>query len=249
VRSGAPRGFTLIETLVVVGIIGLLASLLLPAVQSAREAARRATCVNNLRQFGVALHNYEASWEVFPPANMLNIHSQLRHMARGSRYSPHTLLLGYLEQRSLFHAINFEVLDDDVPVYNLAIENVTAAVQQVAVFVCPSDSAAAPDPYGPTNYRCNFGVCGYCGFGREDGAFTYRGTRAADFQDGLSNTLAFSEKLVGGAPPGQYKPNRDWISPAGFHGASSSLAELRELCANLSLAGNEQRLMFTAGRT
>src|SRR5690606_20172371 len=87
------RGFTLIEMLVVIGITGLLASLMLPAVQAAREAARRAQCANNLRQLGVALQSYEGAWGMFPAANY---------------FSAQTALLDYLEQGAIYDSINFQ---------------------------------------------------------------------------------------------------------------------------------------------
>src|SRR5262245_60477006 len=87
--------FTLVELLVVIGIIGLLVALLLPAIQAAREAARRSQCSNNLRQIGVALHNYQSALKHFPPATVV---------PRGQTFEPwstHVRLLPYLEEQSL----------------------------------------------------------------------------------------------------------------------------------------------------
>src|SRR5271157_2555795 len=111
--SSRPHGFTLIELLVVIAIIAVLISLLLPAVQSAREAARRAQCVNNLKQIGLAFANYESANQVFPLGAMTAVNS-----AANSGWTPQTqnngvswvaLTLPYLEQSTVFSSINFQV--------------------------------------------------------------------------------------------------------------------------------------------
>lgn len=244
------RGFTLIELLVILGIVGLLVSLLLPAVQAARESARRAQCASNLRQLGLALHTYEGVWGVLPPAPMA-YRTTSRPVFRACYLSAQTGLLPHLEQAFLYNAINFSVYTVYLSQIDSEGANVSAASRVVSIFLCPSDWGAVPAPYGPNNYRANAGVCGYCGTGIEDGAFTHSGTRAASFSDGLSTTLAFSEKLVGGVTPGLFTPNRDWIDA--FRGRadprSISADEWVAYCAQRSFPSDLPAVKLDAGRT
>src|SRR5437660_1323471 len=115
-------GFTLIELLVVIAIIAVLVALLLPAVQQAREASRRASCKNNLKQLGLALHNYESSYTCFPSAKNAT-----------NSFSAHARLLPFLEQTNLFNTINFNVTGGKDPL-NAVPWGIT-----VAGFRCPSD--------------------------------------------------------------------------------------------------------------
>ena len=143
-RSTALRpAFTLIELLVVIAIIAVLIALLLPAVQAAREAARRAQCTNNLKQLGLALHNYESSNSAFPPGGEFN---QLQHHATmpanlfNGGWSTLARILPYMEAGASFNALNFNLAE-----YNAATgANYTGASQVVAVFLCPS-STRSPD--------------------------------------------------------------------------------------------------------
>ncbi len=204
-----PGGFTLIELLVVIAIIAVLIALLLPAVQSAREAARRAQCVNNLKQLGLAVHNYISSNDCFPPKEMWPNGAYVG----GALISPWTnawplSLTPMLEQQPLFNAFNFSMSPLDP--YGI---NLTVAYAQIQALLCPSDSqGTAPNfPYRTLNYVGNTGGPGIISpfngiivpLNTMPG-FTFQGApvRIAAVTDGTSNTAMFSERLVGVAGGG-----------------------------------------------
>ena len=139
-RSRRQRpAFTLIELLVVISMIGVLIALLLPAVQAAREAARRAQCVNNLKQIGVALHNYESSVGAFPPGYIdyqtNPINTPDLDMGTGWGWAAHSL--PFIEQQPLYNAINFSL-----PI--ISPSNSTICTTALSVFQCPSDGNQRP---------------------------------------------------------------------------------------------------------
>lgn len=151
------RGFTLIELLVVISIIAVLIALLLPAVQAAREAARRAGCSNNLKQIGLALHNYISAHNVLPPGRING------HVAgQGNCWGAYAQILPQLEQQSVFNAFNFNLPPDTDPTTTLAAANVTASVTFIAAFLCPSDTSPTLELvsngyYATHNYLLNVG--------------------------------------------------------------------------------------------
>jgi prepilin-type N-terminal cleavage/methylation domain-containing protein len=212
------RGFTLIEMLVVVSIIGLLAALVLPAVQSSREAARRAQCANNLKQIGVALHNYQSSYGTFP----YNLGLPRVDPVRGRpfyigerRYSALTRLLPYLEQQPLFASINFSVEtypQDELSDFPFP-QNLTAYETRLAAFLCPTDAAPGPTPYG-CSYRGNHGLGPHYGTTTEsydsgNGFYSFPGALGPySFPDGLSHTVAYSERLRGSGEEGAFSSTK-----------------------------------------
>src|SRR5262245_10326495 len=190
----ARRGFTLIELLVVIAIIGLLVALLLPAVQSAREAGRRAQCTNNLKQIGLALHGYEATAGSLPPT--LVITGSGGAVTWTNAIGAHMRILQFAEQAAVFNTINF-----DSQLYTPP--NTTATGTRLALVVCPSESKITfTHSTGGTMSVCNYGFCtgdwfvwGGTGDTRKNrSAFgPNQSRRWAEFQDGLSNTLLLSE--------------------------------------------------------
>jgi prepilin-type N-terminal cleavage/methylation domain-containing protein/prepilin-type processing-associated H-X9-DG protein len=140
-----PRGFTLIELLVVIAIIAVLIALLLPAVQSAREAARRAQCTNNLKQIGLAMHNYHASFEALPPSGSSHINPVTQYATNA--FSMKIRILPFMEQQVLFSAVNFS-LDPEWSAADSGINdgngwqtaNFTAKSIRVGSYLCPSDT-------------------------------------------------------------------------------------------------------------
>jgi prepilin-type N-terminal cleavage/methylation domain-containing protein/prepilin-type processing-associated H-X9-DG protein len=218
-RPANRDGFTLIETLVAIGIIGILIGLLLPAVQAAREAARRAQCQNNLRQIGIALEGYNTANGCYPIVITNKFPPYLGH------FSIHVRLLPYLDQRPLFDAINFDV--GTIPPEDTALNpqgkavnapNLTVGGRTLAFFLCPSDGGAFR--FAGNNYRGNVGV----GPGpMQDAEFRDSGngffqelglTRPSLIPDGLSHTVAFSERLRGSGTKQRPMAERDfWAVP------------------------------------
>ncbi len=144
------NGFTLVELLVVIAIIGILIGMLLPAVQQVREAARRTTCLNNMRQLGLALHNYESALQAFPPSRTgpdeNPIPSDLTNQsgAVSAFQSWTTLILPYVEQNNLANTFDYKKAWFD----NVDSNNITTVSTQVSLFLCASAPASnRTDPY------------------------------------------------------------------------------------------------------
>ena len=200
------RGFTLIEVLVVIGVVALLVALLLPAVQAAREAARRMQCSNNLKQIGLALHNYHSTHETFPPGafNTRNADGTIRANAD---FSTQVRILPGLEQNPLYNAANFAIAARIDPA-GLAV-NSTVTSARLGAFLCPSSPAPNwPSPQNSllapgNNYFASYGAglewhANVVG-GPPNGMFQVGGAPFGlrDIQDGSTHTIAFGEWRVG----------------------------------------------------
>jgi prepilin-type N-terminal cleavage/methylation domain-containing protein len=207
-KQSSRAGFTLIELLVVIAIIAVLVALILPAVQQAREAARRAQCRNNLKQLGLAMHNYHEVYDQFPPGYRFIANSSQQALGTAN-YS----LLPYLEETNLQREINV-----DLPWFMLSP---AIAMEQVPVFTCPSDSGSNPTTYpffavlnipvGTTfansSYAYSVGwadaLCFNPDLGappvtEKSGVFAFHSTtRIDDIKDGTSNTFAIGEAASG----------------------------------------------------
>lgn len=219
------RGFTLIELLVVIAIIAVLIALLLPAVQMAREAARRTQCRNNLKQIGLALHNYHATFNVFPPGRMQpyfgNFSGGPSDCWAGS-VSVQIHLIPYMEGTSAFNSFNFSTsrirLSPPLGPPNCP-QNTTVSDMRIENFLCPSEARDPGASIPVNNYRYSWGLT-FCGgspwfdsganlnpwtanciaeFNGPAGGLFRDGppVSAKDVVDGLTNTAAFSERILG----------------------------------------------------
>ena len=236
-------GFTLIELLVVVGIIGVLVGLSLPAVQAAREAARRAQCGNNLRQIGIALEGYNSSNGCYP------LNANPVPMVYLGLYSLHTRLLPYLDAVPLYNAINFATGTAPPGIGLITVPNMfnsTYISTRLAVFLCPSDSVVPS--WAGNSYRGNIGL----GPGQatiaeypdsDNGFFLQYGiSRPSYIVDGLSHTAAFSERLTGSGRRDQLVPQRDvWSDPtSGVPPSSGTADDCVRYCRIWARADNQE---------
>jgi len=191
-RSLQAKGFTLVELLVVIAIIGVLIALLLPAVQQAREAARRMQCSNNLKQIGLALHNYENTHRVFPPGHC-------RDTNGAPDASTHAFILPFLEQGNSYKLFDFSYS------INGSAVNAEATRQLITAYQCPSDIqpagnsiAGSSTKYGGASYMQSLGSTATMLESEIDAGlsgpfFRNSATKFADITDGTSNTALFSE--------------------------------------------------------
>ena len=186
-------GFTLIELLVVIAIIAVLIALLLPAVQKAREAARRAQCLNNLVQIGVALQNYESAHEMFP-AGVVNPGGPIASTPKGYHQDWMTQILPYIDQGNAFKKVDFKA-----GVYDP--QNATVRGHGIQTFLCPSDGGprgapAGGPPIAGNNYAANHNDVEAPIDTTNKGVFYLNShTRIEDITDGSSFTILVGEKL------------------------------------------------------
>uniref|UniRef100_A0A7C2NXU5 DUF1559 domain-containing protein n=1 Tax=Schlesneria paludicola TaxID=360056 RepID=A0A7C2NXU5_9PLAN len=185
------RAFTLIELLVVIAIIAILIALLLPAVQQAREAARRTQCRNNLKQIGLAIHNYESSHTVYPPGRL----------GYPMVFSVQAHILPYLEGANLYNLIDFNTPPSFGPPSSPMTRNEIAVRSLIPFYLCPSDRGQiGGSDFGPTNYvACTGSGAGAANsINTGDGVMYSRSSvRFRDVTDGLSSTVCFSEHTLG----------------------------------------------------
>lgn len=220
-RSLGRRGFTLVELLVVIAIISILIALLLPAVQMAREAARKVSCQNNVVQIGLALHNYEFHFEHLP-AGSISDEGPIRSEPEGKHISWIVQMLPYIEQRNLS-----QKFDASAGAY--AAKNALVRGAQISILQCPSD----PVPY--INDAGNVARTGYAGCHHDAEAaidsdnhgllFLNSKVRYADIEDGSSVTLLLAEALTS-------KDGLGWVS--GTRATLRNTSTIRE--GNFSLA-------------
>ncbi len=211
------RGFTLIELLVVIAIIAILIGLLLPAVQKVRDAAARAKCMNNLKQMGLAAHNYESTNGYLPPNHgTVNVNG----VVGSNDASPQALILPYVEQSNKYNQFNFNYKTwNDAPAVSglpaMPLVNLAARSQDIPIYICPSDPSStqrgsndvdlSQGAQGRLNYLACLGTTSQFGTsGPGAGIFSngtatngsiLKGIPIVAIQDGTSNTAMFAEVM------------------------------------------------------
>lgn len=234
VRIQAARGFTLVELLVVIAIIGILVGLLLPAVQAAREAARRMQCANNLAQLGLAANNFEFTYGSLP-SGVSNPEGPIRYEPIGNHTSWTIRLLPYLEQ-----SYAYESYDQSLGAY--APENAEIRLLQIHIWQCPSSSDHYQRDRGYSD-EATYPISSYVGIHHSEESpiditnngvlFLNSNLKMSEIKDGLSHTLLISEKRGSGDRLG-------WVS-----GTRDTLRNLSSInLSHLNVPRNQKREMW-----
>jgi prepilin-type N-terminal cleavage/methylation domain-containing protein len=228
-RHPARQGMTLIEVLVVLSVVGLLAALVLPGVQSLRESQRKQQCAAHLIEIGRALQAFEGTYQVYPAAMATVTKVAFQSGAADARWiAPHVRLLPYLDQAVLYESMDLSPSRSFLPPYDVSIATdaggkktiLSTDQMRLPIFMCPSDGPTQPGKTN-NNYRVNIGRGPGAAFKAAtsvadpamvlgNGAFALgHSLTTGDFKDGMEHTIAFSERTRGNGDPDQYSRTRD----------------------------------------
>lgn len=237
------RGFTLIELLVVIAIIAVLVSILLPAVQQARSAARLSQCRNNMKQLGLALHNYAETYGMFPAGHMDTYTDGVSANAR-HHFGWLTALLPFVDQGALYGKIPFENVTAFSPNVHVNPEFYPVGTVDIALFVCPSDPVRrANADLAPSNYLSSQGNLCNCRGTACDGLFGHSSyTRLAWIKDGLSQTIAAGETLKSDMNPSTVDDNYIFTNSAGANAQDLST------CASVAPTASDRGTVWLGGQ-